>query len=84
MFIRNSILALGEDILPEQDEFRIVLNEIGIVDDDHKYIDDAIRRLDIDYQVGLAKVVEWFSKTSQWDDFISPIKSWLEAKIENL
>lgn len=83
-FIRDSILTLGEEILPEYDEFRIVLNEIGVVDDDHKYIDDAITRLDIDYQVGLSKVIDWFSKTPQWDDFVMPIKNWLETAVQTL
>lgn len=84
MFIRNSILALTEDVLPEYNEYHIVLDEIGIVDDDHKYIDDAIKRLDIDYQVGLSKVVELFSKTSQWEEYIAPIKNWLDSILPSL
>jgi hypothetical protein len=45
LFIRNGVLSLSREILPDQHEFRIVLNEIGVVEDDHKYIDDAIGRI---------------------------------------
>lgn len=79
LFIRDTILALSYDILPEQNEFRIVLNDIGVVDDDHKYIDDAIKRLDMEYQVGLSKVVDLFAKSEEWDDYIAPVRVWIES-----
>lgn len=79
LFIRNTILALSYEILPEQDEFRIVLNEIGMVDDDHKYIDDAIKHLDIEYQVGLSKVVDLFAKSEKWDDYIASVRDWIDS-----
>lgn len=84
MYIRKSILSLDETILPTTDELRIVLDEIGIVDDRHKYIDDAISRLELDRQVGLAKIIDYFAKTSEWDDFISPIKEWLDRTMSTL
>ncbi len=79
LFIRNTILSLSQDILSEQDEFRIVLNEIGIVEDDHKYIDDAIKRLDMDYQVGLSKIVDLFSKSEEWERYIASVYEKLES-----
>lgn len=84
LFIRNSVISLPDYTLPEENELRIVLNEIGIVDDDHKYIDDAIKRLDVDYQVGLSKIVEQFAKSEQWDDYIMPIRNWLEPNLQLL
>ena len=84
MFIRNSILSLNETILPSTNEVRIVLDEIGIVDDNHKYIGDAIYRLELEKEVGLAKFIDYFAKTSQWTDFISPIKDWLTQAISEL
>jgi hypothetical protein len=84
MYIRKSILSLDETILPTTDELRIVLDEIGMVDDRHKYIDDAISRLELDRQVGLAKIIDYFAKTSEWDDFISPIKEWLDRTMSTL
>lgn len=84
MFIREAILALSDDILPEENEIRLALNEIGIVDDDHRYIDDAIERLDLDYQVGLAKFVHFFSKTEQWDEFIFLVRGWIEQAMQNM
>lgn len=83
-FIRNAVISLPNDILPEEDELRLVLNEIGVVDDDHKYIDDAIRRLDMDYQVGLSKIIEQFAKSEQWGDYISPVRNWLEPVLRTL
>lgn len=79
LFIRDTVLSLSHNILPEQDELRIVLNEIGVVDNDHKYIDDAIKRLDVDYQVGLSKIIDLFAKSEEWDDYIAPIYDWLES-----
>lgn len=84
LFIRNSILALSDAILPSYDEFRIVLNEIGIVDDDHKYIDDAIERLDLDYKVGLSTVVKWFAKTEYWETYTLPVRTWIEAALQEI
>lgn len=83
-FIRNAILSLGEEILPLDSEIRLVLNEIGIVTDEHNYIDDAIRRLDIGYDVGLSRFVELFSKTPQWNDFILPIRQWLTNAVQRI
>ena len=83
-FIRSSILALPNHVLPEHNEFRLVLNEIGIVDDTHRYIDDAIRRLDMDYQVGLSKIVEIFSKTDEWNDFSALVRNWIETAIRDI
>lgn len=83
-FIRSAILSLDEDVLPWNSELRLVLNEIGVVDDDHNYIDDAIRRLDLGYDVGLSRVVELFSKTTQWNDFVLPIRQWLTNAIQNI
>ena len=72
------------EMLPEDNEIRLALNEIGIVDDDHRYIDDAIERLDLDYQVGLAKFVHFFSKTEQWDEFIFPVRGWIEQVMQDM
>lgn len=83
-FIRNSILALPNHVFPEHNEFRIVLNEIGIVDNTHRYIDDATRRLDMDYQVGLSKIVEFFSKTDEWNDFSALVRNWIETAIRDI
>lgn len=78
MYIRNSILMLDTDVLPDNDEFRMVLEEIGVVENDHRYIYDAIRRLDLNYDVGLSRAVSWFSRTAQWEEFTRPIRSWLD------
>lgn len=81
-FIRNSVISLPRNILSEQNEFRLVLDEIGVVDDDHKYVDDAIKRLAMDYQVGLSKIIELFAKSESWEDYISPVRNWLEAVLK--
>lgn len=84
LLIRNAILSLPSNILPEENELRLVLNEIGVVDDHHKYVDDAIRRLDMEYHVGLSKIIELFAKSEHWDDYISPIRNWLQPILHNL
>lgn len=81
VFIRNAILELPNKILPEYNEFRIVLDQIGVVDNDHKYVDDAISRLDMDYQVGLSKIIELFAKSEEWDEFSAPIREWIASAL---
>lgn len=84
MFIRESILSLAYNVLPEENEIRLVLNEIGVVDDDHDYVDDAIRRLDLEYQVGVSRIIDLFSKSEQWDNYIHPVREWLESVLRTM
>lgn len=54
--------------------------DITSVDDQHKYIDDLIERLDFERPVGLSKVVDLVSKHNQWEDYIRDVKEWLINK----
>ena len=84
-FIRDAILSLPEDILPEDHEIRLVLERVEIADDTHQYLSNAIYQLDMEYSVGLDHIIDFFSKTEQWSSFIYPICEWIEAKLkENL
>lgn len=84
-FIRDAILSLPEDILPEDHEIRLVLERVEIADDTHQYLSNAIYQLDMEYSVGLDHIIDFFSKTEQWSSFIYPIYEWIEAKLkENL
>ncbi|BFH18023.1 ATP-binding protein [Paenibacillus melissococcoides] len=54
--------------------------EIQKVDNKHKYVDEILDRIGfINRAVGLSKVVELVSNHENWDDFISPIKEWLNS-----
>ena len=69
--------------LPNEDNNEIisVVIEIEQVNDQHKYIDDIIQR--IGYQskeVELSRVMDVVSRNQSWEEFIQPVKVWLEQQ----
>lgn len=83
-YIRDIILDLPEDVLPDNDEFKLALKDIGIVDDDHQYLLDAIQRIDIDINVGLSKIIERASKSDKWTQYTCEIRNWLDNRIKKI
>lgn len=83
-FIHKSILSLSNDVLRENDEIRIALESIENVTDTHQYLNSAIQRLGLEYSIGLSRMIDWFAKSEDWDNFVFPIHNWLEAQLKNL
>lgn len=83
-WIRELIISTPDEIIPNSNEIKQVLNDINSVDDDHKYINDAIERLDYDKAIGLSKIVELATKSPLWDEYISPIIEWLDLRLPNI
>ncbi len=77
-YIRNAILALPEEILPANAEARQVLRDIGVLDDEHGYINIAIERMGFTYETGLSEIINLFAKSDQWNNFTLPIRQWLQ------
>ena len=83
-WIRELIISSSDDIISNSNEIKQVLTDIHSVDDDHKYINDAIKRLDYDKAIGLSKIVELAAKSPQWDEYVSPIIEWLDLRLPNV
>lgn len=76
------IITASSEIIPNDNEIKQVLTDIHSVDDDHKYVNDAIERLDYDKAIGLSRIIELASKSEKWDDYVHPIRIWLQQHIE--
>lgn len=83
-WIREMIITTSPEIIPNNNEIKQVLTDIHSVDDDHKYVNDAIERLDYDKAIGLSRIIELASKSEKWDDYVQPIRTWLQQHIECL
>lgn len=83
-WIREMIITASSEIIPNNNEIKQVLTDIHSVDDDHKYVNDAIERLDYDKAIGLSRIIELASKSEKWDDYVQPIRTWLQQHIECL
>jgi AAA15 family ATPase/GTPase len=59
--------------------------EIQNVENTHKYVDEIIERIGYkNKEVGLSKIIDIVSMHESWEDFISPIKSWLITRVNQL
>lgn len=59
--------------------------EIQKVDNTHKYVDDIIERMNYQSkEVGLSKIIDVASKHGKWENFVAPIKKWLNARRDEL
>jgi AAA15 family ATPase/GTPase len=65
----------------ERREIIIAAKNIHAVDDNHNYIDKIIEEFDWDRTVGLSKIIDLFSSTSEWQGFTADVKEWLETKV---
>lgn len=83
-YYHQLICNLDRNILNEEQQeiFDIVLS-IQNVSDDHQYFDQVIYELGYDRNkgIGLNKMVELLSKTSEWSNIIKNIDKWLDEKI---
>ena len=59
------IITVSSEIIPNDNEIKQVLTDIHSVDDDHKYVNDAIERLDYDKAIGLSRIIELASKSEK-------------------
>ncbi|MEZ8414506.1 AAA family ATPase [Vibrio splendidus] len=83
-YLHQVICNIGES---DDDEFQEIIdaaNEIVVVDESHKYINDIIDRLGLDRKVGLSKVVDLVATTEAWDLYTTEINAWLREKIRPL
>lgn len=82
-YIRDMILKIPLETLPENNEYRLAFEATNVVDDDHEYILNVIQRIDIDIDVGFNKIIELASKSNDWENYTLPIKNWLEKRLKN-
>ncbi len=80
-YFHSLICKLDENALsPEFLEIVQAARQIVNVGDNHKFFDDIIVRMDFTRDVGLNKLVDILSLTSEWDKIKISIKNWLDSK----
>ncbi|MBE7646771.1 AAA family ATPase [Tenacibaculum finnmarkense genomovar ulcerans] len=83
-YIHSIISNIPEGVNQEFNEIIECANEIGIVNNDHNYIDDIINRIGWDKKVGLSKIIDLFSTTPEWSVFTESISEWMMQKGQEL
>lgn len=56
---------------------------INAVADSHSYVNTIIDNIGIDRKVALDRIIEQLTKEPCWDDYVSNIITWLDARIAN-
>jgi hypothetical protein len=80
-YFHSLICSLGDDELnAEHIEIVRVARQIVNTGNNHNYFDDIILRMDFTRPVGLNKLVDILSLTTEWNNIKSNIKNWLDAK----
>ena len=54
--------------------------EIHVPPDNHDYVDQLIERLVYNKRKGLRMIMDLAATSEQWDDYVKPVKEWLEKK----
>lgn len=80
-FLHSIICQMNQYDAPDRQEIIDAANQIFVANDNHNYIDDIIDRLGLDRSVGLNKIVDLVSLSSEWPAFIQDIQEWLREKI---
>lgn len=81
-YIHSIIISLEDNDDNERNEIIEVAKQIVAVDNSHKFVDDIIKRLDLNRDVGLSKIIDLISSTPEWENYISGVNDWLESKKE--
>lgn len=79
-YIHSIIIGLNNTENEEDNEIIEVAKQIKFVDDNHKYVNLIIERLDWDRSVGLSKIIDLISSSNEWIDYVADVKDWLESK----
>lgn len=80
-YLHSLIVSIDSVDNPEHLEIIECAKEIQAVNDDHKYIEDLIFRLDLDKSVGFAKVIDLVAMSDQWSAYVLEVRAWIEEKI---
>lgn len=70
----------NDDLTPENLEIVKTARHIVNPGDNHKYFDDIIARMDYLRPVGLNKLVDLISSTTEWNNIKQNIRNWLYQK----
>ncbi len=80
-YLHSLIVAMDGVANAEHLEIIECARDIQAVNDDHKYIEDLISRLDWGKSVGFAKVIDLVALSDQWAAYVLDVKVWMEKKI---
>jgi AAA15 family ATPase/GTPase len=80
-YIHRIIIGLEVNNDEECGEIIEVAKQIVAVDNNHKYVDDIINRLDWNRDTGLSKIVDLVSSAQEWTNYVANVKDWLTLQI---
>jgi AAA15 family ATPase/GTPase len=80
-YIHSIIISLDANDNDERREIIEVAKQIVAVDNNHKYVDDIINRLDWNRDTGLSKIIDLVSSTQEWTNYIADVKDWLTLQL---
>ncbi len=79
-YLYSIIIAINETEDEEKNEIIEVAKEIGVVDDDHKYINEIITKLGWEKATGLSKIIDLVATTGEWSVYTNELNEWLKSK----
>ncbi|HEY9030700.1 MAG TPA: AAA family ATPase [Kangiella sp.] len=79
-YLHSLIVGLNEGDNEEYNEIIEVARQIGVVNEEHKYIDDMIERLGWDRATGLSKIIDLVATTESWEQYIRELNEWLQSR----
>lgn len=83
-YIHSIIIGLEDNDDRERNEIIEVAKQIVVVDNSHKYVDDIIDRLAWSRDAGLSKIIDLFSSTPEWPNYITNVNDWLILQVSLL
>lgn len=83
--IHEILCKIDDNLLnPEHKEIITIAKSIEQVDDAHKYLGNIIDEMGDTRELGLNKIINIYSSTNEWKNYISKIEEWLLSKKESL
>lgn len=78
-FVINLLKQKGQD-----GELLDIVNELGKLMDNHKYIESIASKLGIDKSLTIDKLINEIKNLQEWNEYIKPIKEWMMKRKELL
>ena len=83
-YIYKQLMTLEDGLSEEIDEILREVHQLQVHNDSHSYLNEIIESMGVDRSVGLARIVDAFSRSDVWTDYIAPVHTWLESKVSEV
>lgn len=80
-YYHQCIISIPDERLNSEElEYKTAANDIMVVNDDHRYLSDIIRRIGESRETGLKIIAQILTKSDEWEHIVYTIKATLNAK----